>query len=87
VAKAREEAEHVSCPDDGFAIALELEMSELDAIYTTLLESSPLSRHADVAETRRREVAGHHEALVRAVRARSRDEQNLTRALLIAAED
>ena len=87
VKQAREEVDHVSCADDGFAIALELEMSELDAIYTTLLESSPLARHADVAETRQRDVAGHHEALVRAVRARSRDEQNLTRAALIAAKD
>jgi rubrerythrin len=87
VTRAREEAEHVSCADDGFAIALELEMSELDAIYTTLLQSSPLSRHADVAETQQHELAGHHEALVRAVRARSRDEQNLTRAALIAAKD
>ena len=87
VAKAQEEVHHVSSTDDGFAIALELEMSELDSIYTTLLQSSPLARHADVAETRRREVAGHHEALVRAVRARSRDEENLTRAALIAAKD
>jgi rubrerythrin len=87
VARAREEVEHVASADDGFAIALELEMSELDAIYTTLLQSSPFSRYPDVAETQQREVADHHEALVRAVRARSRDEQNLTRAALIAAKD
>jgi len=87
VARAREEVEHVTCADDGFAIALELEMSELDAIYTTLLRSSPLSRYPDVDETRRHEVENHHEALVRAVRARSRDEENLTRAALIAAKD
>jgi len=87
VGRAREQSKHVSSADEAFAIALELEMSELDAIYTTLLQSSPLSRYPDIEETRRCEVEGHHEALVRAVRARSRDEQNLTRAALIAVKD
>ena len=87
VAEAGRQAAGVQSVDDAFAIALELEMSELDAIYTTLLQSSPLSRYSDVAETRKREVEPHHEALVRAVRSRSRDEQNLTRAALIALKD
>jgi rubrerythrin len=84
---ARERIPEVRTPDDAFAIALELEMSEIDAIYTALLQSSPLARYPDIAETRRREVDPHHEALVRAVRARSRDDQNLTRAALIALKD
>jgi hypothetical protein len=87
VAEARRQAEGVSGPDDAFGIALEIEMSELDVIYTTLLESSPVSRYPDIAETRRREIEPHHEALVRAVRTRSKDEQNLTRAALIALKD
>lgn len=85
VAEAWRQAEGASSP--AFAIALEIEMSELDAIYSTLLQSSPLSRYPDVAETRRREIDPHHEALMRAVRARSRDEQNLTRAALVALKD
>jgi rubrerythrin len=74
-------------PDDAFAIALALESSELDIIYTTLLQSSPIARFPDVAETRRAEIGRHHEALLEMVRARSRSEQNRTMAALIAAEE
>src|SRR5436853_1413629 len=37
--------------EEAFALALEIEGSELDAIYTTLLQSSPLSRHPDFEDT------------------------------------
>ena len=74
-------------PDDAFAIALELESSELDIIYTTLLQSSPIARYPDVAETRRAEIGLHHEALLAIVRARSQSEHNRTMAALLAAEE
>jgi len=85
-ARARVTARNCSSPDEGFAIALALETSELDAIYTRLLQSSPIARFPDLAETARRETAGHHAPLIRIVRARSRDEQNLLRASLLATE-
>lgn len=87
VVDAKDEAKQVDNADDAFAIALEIEMSELDLIYTTLLQRSPLPLCTEIEKTRRSEMAGHHEALVRAVRARSRNEQNLVRAALLAAED
>jgi rubrerythrin len=74
-------------PDDAFAIALALESGELDIIYTTLLQSSPIARFPDVAETRRAEIGRHHEALLEMVRARSQSEHNRTMAALIAAEE
>jgi rubrerythrin len=77
----------VTTADDAFAIALALESSELDIIYTTLLQSSPLARFPDVAETRRAEIGRHHESLLEMVRARSQSEQNRTMAALIAAEE
>jgi rubrerythrin len=86
VAGARVTARHCSSPDEAFAIALALETSELDAIYTRLLQSSPIARFPDLAETARRETAGHHAPLIRIVRGRSRDEQNLLRASLLAME-
>ncbi len=81
------QAAAVETADDAFAIALELESSELDIIYTTLLQSSPIARFPDVAETRRAEIGPHHEALVEMVRARSQSEHNRTMAALIAAEE
>jgi len=80
-------AASVATADDAFAIALALESSELDIIYTTLLQSSPIARFPDVAETRRAEIGRHHEALLEMVRARSQDEHNRTMGALIAAED
>jgi rubrerythrin len=77
----------VSSADEAFAIALALESSELDIIYTTLLQSSPVARFPDVAETRRAEIGRHHQALLEMVRARSQSEQNRRMAALIAAEE
>ena len=72
--------------DEAFSIALELESSELDVIYTTLLQSSPMARFPDLADTRRAEIGRHHEALLEMVRARSQNEHNRMMAALIAAE-
>ena len=77
----------VTTADDAFAIALALESSELDIIYTTLLQSSPIARFPDLAETRRAEIGRHHEALFEMVRARSRSEQNRMMAALIVADE
>jgi rubrerythrin len=77
----------VTTADEAFAIVLALESSELDIIYTTLLQSSPVARFPDVAETRRAEIGRHHQALLEMVRARSQSEQNRRMAALIAAEE
>jgi rubrerythrin len=86
-AGARAEAPGVTDVERAFALALALETSELDVIYTTLLQSSPIARFPDARETVRRETSTHHETLVRAVRRRSRDEGNRLRAALLAAEE
>ena len=86
VGDARERARNVAGADEAFAIALGLERSELDAIYTTLLQASPMSRFPDFAETYRRETARHHLALVAAVTARPMTPENeLSARLLVAA--
>lgn len=87
LADAKEAAQRVENADDAFAIALELEMSELDLMATTLQPRSPVALCTEIEKIRRREMTGQHEALVRAVRARSRSEQNLARAALLAAAD
>ena len=46
----------------------------------------PIARFPDLAETARRETAGHHAPLIQIVRARSRDERNLLLASLLAME-
>jgi hypothetical protein len=63
-----------------------LEGSELDVIYTSLLQSSPIARFPDIAETRRAEIGRHHETLLEMVRARSSSEHNRMMATLIAAK-
>ncbi len=85
MAEAREQAARVSNADEAFAIALKLEGSELDAIYTTLLQASPIARFPDVAETYRRETAGHHETLLAAVAARPMTQANALAANMLAA--
>ena len=85
VRESRKEVERVHSLDDAFAIALALEASELDLIYTTLLQSSPIKRFPDIEETRRHELGRHHEALVREIRTRSKNEKNLYEAELLAA--
>jgi rubrerythrin len=83
----RARAENAKSPDDAFAIALELETSELDVIYTTLLQASPIARFPDLAETQRVEIGPHHRALVDLVHARSCDEHNRMLAALLAVEE
>jgi rubrerythrin len=87
VSQARARAAVADSPDDAFAIALDLELSELDTIYTTLLQSAPLSGPGSVAGRRRSDITSHHAALVGAIRSRSLNEDHLTRAALIAARD
>jgi rubrerythrin len=81
------QAEAAKDVDEAFSIALALESSELDIIYTTLLQSSPIARFPDLAETRRTEIGRHHEALLEMVRARSQSEHNRMMAALIAAKE
>jgi rubrerythrin len=85
MAHARAEAARVTTADEAFALALALERSELDAIYTTLLQASPIARFPDGSETYRRETADHHDALVAAVAARPTTEANTLAAALLAA--
>jgi len=73
--------------EEAFALALALEASELDAIYTTLLQSSPLSRYPDFATTVRYESAGHHRTLLAVAGRRCRSEQNRLRIALLAAHE
>ena len=70
--------------EDAFDLALTLELSELDAIYTALLQASPIARHPDLADTVRVETAAHHETLLAIVRRRARSEKTLLRAALLA---
>lgn len=70
--------------EDAFAIALALENSELDVIYTTLLQSSPLARHPGRADGVRHETAAHHAKLLDMVRRRCRAEKTMLRAGLLA---
>lgn len=71
--------------EEAFAIAIAVEASELDPIYAALLQSSPLARFPDLADTREAEAGEHHRALVALIRARSTDEKNLMDAALIDA--
>jgi rubrerythrin len=90
VTEARADAAAAESEEEAFAVALKLEMSELDAIYMALLEGSPGARAADgerLAALQRHEIGTHHLALARTVRRRSHDEQNLTRAALLAARE
>jgi len=70
--------------EEAFAIALAMESSELDFIYTTLLQGSPIARYPDMADTVRHETAGHHEKLLDMVRRRCRAEKTMLRAALLA---
>jgi hypothetical protein len=72
--------------DQAFAVALDLESSEIDDVYTELLHASPLAREPDLDAFRRREIGSHHARLVAAVRERSTDEDLLLRAEILGAE-
>lgn len=73
--------------EEAFSIALGIETSEIDAIYTTLLHASPIARFPDFAETVRHETAGHHHALLSAAAKRCRGERARLRIALLAAQD
>jgi rubrerythrin len=85
--RLRERGRRASSAEEALRIALELESSELDAIYSTILQSSPLARFPDVQDTREIELGAHHQKLLRMVRARCGDEADLLAAALLAAED
>lgn len=85
IGRARTQAPRVTSADEAFAIALRLEGSELDAIYTTLLHASPIARFPDASETYRRETADHHDRLLAAVTARPMTPENALAASLLAA--
>jgi rubrerythrin len=73
--------------DEAFSIALALESSELDVIYTRLLQSSPIARFPDLEETHKSEIGRHHQSLLEMIRARSHDERNRMQAALLAADE
>ena len=79
-------ANTVTDPSQALAVALDLESSELDAIYTELLQCSPLSRHPDLRLTRARELDRHHRKLVKEIRSRVDDEGVQIRADLLELE-
>jgi rubrerythrin len=80
-------AARVRSRNDALAIALELESSELDTIYTTLLQISPIARFPDLADTRRVELGRHHRMLFEVVRENSPDERNRLLAAVLEAAD
>ena len=86
VRDSEKRALQVFTADEAFRLALALEMSELDTIYTTLVQSSPIKRFADIEDTRHHELGRHHEALIRENLNRSKDEKNLYDAELLTAE-
>jgi hypothetical protein len=73
--------------EEAFALALGIEGSEIDAIYTTLLQSSPLARYPDLHETVRHESAGHHERLLAVAERRCRSDSTRLRIALLAAHE
>lgn len=83
VEELRAKARTVETADDAFAIALALEESELDPIYTKLLQSSPLARFPDLADTEQAELGAHHRSLVAMLRTRATNEKNLMGATLL----
>lgn len=87
LAKLRRRARAASSDEQALAIALEIETSELDTIYTTLLQSSPLSRFPDLEETWKAEIGAHHEKLLRMVRVRCHSEDNLLAAAILGSHE
>lgn len=70
-----------------FELALGLEASELDAIYTTLLQASPLARFPDFAVTVQHETGGHHARLLEVARRRCRSDRARLRLAILAAHE
>lgn len=73
--------------EEAFALALALEGSEIDAIYTMLLQASPLARYPDFAATVRSESTGHHHMLLAEADRRCRSERTRLRIALLAAHE
>lgn len=73
--------------DDAFEIALTLESSEIDVLYTALLRISPIARFPDLPDLRKAEIGSHHVALCELVRARSKREANRLMAALLARRE
>lgn len=73
--------------EEAFALALALEGSEIDAIYTTLLQASPIARFPDFRETVKRESTGHHYKLLEAAARRCKSDRTRLRMELLAAHD
>ena len=73
--------------EEAFALALALEGSEIDAIYTMLLQASPLARYPDFAATVRSESTGHHHMLRAEADRRCRSERTRLRIALLAAHE
>ncbi len=84
---AQARARRVVTAEEAFAIALDLETSELDSLYATLLQASPIARYPDLVETIQHEKGEHHGALIRMVRERSSDEHNVLSAVILASYD
>lgn len=83
----RARVDDVRDADDAFEIALTLESSEIDALYTALLRISPIARFPDLPDLRKAETGSHHVALCELVRARSRNEANRLMAALLAQRE
>lgn len=73
--------------EEAFALALGLEDSEIDAIYTTLLQASPIARFPDFHETVKRESTGHHHKLLELAARRCKSDRTRLRMELLAAHD
>ena len=87
LASAATRVEMTSDADQAFAIALEIESSELDGIYRVLVRSRQLASRRSPAAGEGDPLSPHHERLLAVVRARSRDEVVLRRAALLEAEE
>lgn len=73
--------------EEAFALALGLEASEIDAIYATLLQASPIARFPNFHETVKRESTGHHHKLLEAAGRRCKSDRTRLRIELLAAHD
>ena len=83
--RLRGKARKIGGEEEAFAVAIAVERSELDPIYTKLLQASPLARFPDLADTQQAEHGEHHRALLAMIRTRSRDERNWMGAALLDA--
>lgn len=87
VGRLHKQARTAPSAEEALRIALELESSELDTIYSMVLQSSPLARFPDLAETRKVEIGSHHQKLLHMVQERCRSEDNLLAAAILGAKE